>query len=62
MCTNFTHRGGLFDTVQQLPLMSFHLEWKVTWNLLEWSVSPLLIEITFQWKLTLFGTTVCKCQ
>ena len=54
MCTNFTHRGGLFNMVQQLPLMLIHLGWKVPWNLLEWSVSLLLVEFTFQFEKGLF--------
>ena len=45
MYANFTHRGGLFDMVQQLPLMLPLLEWKVPWNLLEWLVSLLQVEI-----------------
>ena len=50
MYTNFTHRGGLFDTVQQPALMLPLMEWKVPWNLLEWLVSPLILEIAlFAW-------------
>ena len=46
LCANFTHRGGLFSMVQQPPLMLPHMELKVPWNLLEWLVSPLHVEIT----------------